>query len=182
MKAKDLHPLSDITVYVDMDGVIVDTYTHIGNIIGVPHYDHIKPEQWEKFYSEVDAEDLFATLGEFPTTNKLLDIVIQYAGRYVLLSSPLNYDVEGSIRGKKRWLADRPNVNSDNAIFDSAKEKYAVSNGKPNVLIDDSPSNIRKWEAAGGIAIKYIGDKDSLSTIVAGLKNAATIINNDMGR
>ena len=178
MKAKDLYPLGDITVYVDMDGVIVDTYTHIGNIVGVPHYDHITPDQWEKFYSQVHAEDLFATLGEFPTTNKLLDIVKQYAGRYVLLSSPLNYDVAGSIRGKKRWLADHPNIDSNNAIFDSAKEKYAVSNGKPNVLIDDSPSNIRKWEAAGGIAIKYIGDKDSLSVIVNGLKDAASILSN----
>lgn len=59
MKTIDLLPLSSITVYVDMDGVLVDTYTYIGNLIGVSHYNQITPDQWEHFYKNVNAEDLF---------------------------------------------------------------------------------------------------------------------------
>ena len=68
-------------------------------------------------------------------------------------------------------------INASNAIFDAGKEKYATSNGKPNILIDDSVSNIRKWEAAGGIGIRYQADKDDLSVVVNGLKSAVQQIN-----
>lgn len=176
MKTIDLLPLSSITVYVDMDGVLVDTYTYIGNLIGVSHYNQITPDQWEHFYKNVNAEELFSSLDEFPTATRLLDIVLRFAGRYTLLSSPLNHDVAGSIRGKKIWLAKHPEIHSSNAIFESRKDQFAMSNGKPNVLIDDSNSNITKWNNAGGIGILYDANKHPLSVVVNGLKETIAII------
>ena len=37
----------------------------------------------------------------------------------------------------------------------SEKQQYAMTNGKPNVLIDDYIKNIREWEAKGGIGIHH---------------------------
>jgi hypothetical protein len=34
--------------------------------------------------------------------------------------------------------------------------------GKPNILIDDKPSNIIAWENAGGIGIRFQCNKDDL--------------------
>jgi len=35
------------------------------------------------------------------------------------------------------------------------KQLYAMTNGKPNVLIDDYIKNIKEWEAKGGIGIHH---------------------------
>jgi hypothetical protein len=41
-------------------------------------------------------------------------------------------------------------------LFDHQKEKFArQADGTPNILIDDYPTNIRLWEANGGIGILY---------------------------
>ena len=37
----------------------------------------------------------------------------------------------------------------------SQKQKFATTDGKPNVLIDDYKKNIREWEAKGGIGILH---------------------------
>lgn len=162
-------------VYVDMDGVLVDTYNHIATIIGIPHYSQITPVQWEEFYSKVDGYELFKDLPMFPTANALLSIVKKYFNNYHLLSSPLNYDVAGSTRGKIQWLKNHASINPASVTFESAKEKYAVSNGVPNILIDDSASQLQRWRAAGGIAIKYQADVDSVDTVDQALKKILNI-------
>lgn len=171
MKTFDLHPLSKIIVYVDMDGVLVDTYTHIAKLIGVHHYEQITPDQWEEFYNKVDGYDLFKDLPIFPTADRLLSIVNKYAGKYSILSTPLSYDVAGSIDGKNEWIATYKLQPAD-VIYEATKARYATNNGLPNVLIDDSMSNITKWQAAGGIAIKYQADKDTFRVVVDGLNRA----------
>lgn len=169
---------SSSKVYVDMDGVLVDTYNHISKILGVQHYNQITSDQWEEFYSKVDGYELFKDLPIFPTADSLLSIVKKYFKNYHLLSSPLNYDVEGSTRGKKYWLKNHPSIDPASVTFESAKEKYAVSNGVPNILIDDSLSQLQRWKAAGGIAIKYQADVDSVSSVEQQLKK---ILNTNTG-
>lgn len=178
MKATDLAPLSNIIIYVDMDGVIVDSYSHIGQLYGVGKTANLTPEQGKHFWDNVEAVDYFSNLPEFPTTNQLLSIATEYAGKYTLLTSPLNTDEAGSIEGKKIWLSKHSNIKPAGVIYETAKEQYAVTNGIPNVLIDDSGSNIKKWNAAGGIGISYRGEYDSLDVVIEGLNNAVQIIRN----
>ena len=165
---------SNTRVYVDMDGVLVDTYNHIASMIGIPHYTQITSNQWEEFYSKVNGYELFKDLPIFPTADALLAIVKKYFNNYHLLSSPLNYDVAGSTQGKIHWLKNHPSINPASVTFESAKEKYAVSNGVPNILIDDSASQLQRWKAAGGIAIKYQADVDSISSVEQQLKKYLT--------
>jgi hypothetical protein len=44
------------------------------------------------------------------------------------------------------------------------KQKFAKTNGVPNILIDDWGMNIDEWKAAGGIGIKH---KSAAETIAA---------------
>lgn len=171
MRADDLK-LKDITVYVDMDGVLADLFNHVGEIHDVEHYNQMTLDQWEEFFKNSNAYELFRSLPAFPTANKLLQMVVDFAGGYTILSSPLNFDKEGSIKGKREWLAKHIHVPADNVVFEHDKYKYATSNGKPNILIDDYGVNIRKWESAGGIAIKYQADEDSLSKVFKALRAA----------
>ena len=179
MRAKELTQLPQgVTVYVDMDGVLADLFNHVGGLHDVEHYNKMTPDQWETFFKDSNAYELFKSLPVFPTANKLLDIVKNFAGGYKILSSPLNFDKEGSIKGKKEWLAKHINVPADAWVFEHEKQIYANTNGVPNILIDDYGVNIRKWQAAGGIAIKYQADEDSLKKVLDGLRDAKEILTN----
>ena len=179
MRAKELKQLPEgVTVYVDMDGVLADLFNHVGAIHDVEHYNKMTQAQWEEFFKNSNAYELFKSLPAFPTANKLLDIVKNFAGGYKILSSPLNFDKEGSIKGKKEWLAKHINVPADAWVFEHEKQKYATANGMPNILIDDYGVNIRNWQAAGGIAIKYQADEDSLKKVFDGLRDAKEILTN----
>jgi 5'(3')-deoxyribonucleotidase len=155
------------TVFVDMDGVLADLCSHAAELSDVDHYNDMTPEQWESFFRDSDAYHLFRSIQPFSTANELLRLVTKYAGGYRILSSPLNFDREGSIKGKREWLKKHINVPADKIVFEHDKYKYAVQpDGTPNILIDDYGVNTRAWDAAGGTAIKYQADEDSLDKIV----------------
>ena len=172
MRAHELLP-KDITVYVDMDGVLADLFNHAGSIHDVEHYSNMTKDQWEEFFKNSNAYELFRDLPAFPSANKLLQIVKDFAGGYTILSSPLSFDKAGSIKGKREWLKKHIHVSPDNIIFEHDKAKYATANGKPNILIDDYGVNIRAWGAAGGIPIKYQADEDSLQKVFKALQAAS---------
>ena len=159
-------------VYVDMDGVLADLYNHAAEIHDVEHYNQMTKDQWESFFKDSDAYHLFRDIQPFSTANELLQFVKNYAGGYRILSSPLNFDRDGSIKGKREWLAKHITVNPDKIIFEHDKYKYAVQpDGTPNILIDDYGVNTRAWDQAGGIAVKYQADEDSLDKVVDVLAN-----------
>jgi len=172
MRAHELLP-KGITVYVDMDGVLADLFNHAGSIHDVEHYSSMTKDQWEDFFKNSNAYELFRDLPAFPSANKLLQMVKDFAGGYTILSSPLSFDKAGSIKGKREWLQKHIHVSPDNIIFEHDKAKYATANGHPNILIDDYGVNIRAWGAAGGIPIKYQADEDSLQKVFKALQSAS---------
>lgn len=160
-------------LYVDMDGVLANLYGYAADLHDVEHYNDMTPAQWEKFFKDSDAYHLFRDISPFSNANQLLQSVKDQAGGYTILSSPLNFDREGSIKGKREWLKKHITVPADKIIFDHEKYNYAVQpDGTPNILIDDYGVNIRAWDEAGGIALKYQADEDSLDTLLQRLQKA----------
>ena len=47
----------------------------------------------------------------------------------------------------------------------SDKQKYAMTDGKPNVLIDDYIKNIKEWEAKGGIGVHHTSVGKTISEL-----------------
>jgi predicted chitinase/5'(3')-deoxyribonucleotidase len=172
MRASELLP-KGIKVYVDMDGVLADLFNHAGSIHDVEHYSSMSKDQWEEFFKNSNAYELFRDLPAFPTANKLLQMVKDFAGGYTILSSPLSFDKAGSIKGKREWLNKHIHVSPDNIIFEHDKAKYATADGHPNILIDDYGVNIRAWGSAGGIPIKYQADEDNLQKVFKALQAAS---------
>ena len=183
MKASDLNLPKGMEVYVDMDGVLADFFHEYAKLAGVPpnkfgrhDYRSIPPAKADPTLNKMVGTDFFARLPKFSTADQLLRIVVDAAGHYNICSSPLRGDHEGSEKWKRVWIKKELAVQPKNIFITPRKEKYAVGpTGVPNVLIDDRGDNISKWEAAGGIGIKYQADEDTLKKVLEGLKRARRV-------
>ena len=102
----------------------------------------------------------FANLKPMPNAGKLVHGVLKSAGAYSILSAPLQREIAQSSEEKIEWIQRRlKNHPPEDIVFDNQKEKYArQADGTPNILIDDFDTNIRLWEANGGIGILYAAD------------------------
>ena len=47
----------------------------------------------------------------------------------------------------------------------SQKQRYATTDGKPNVLIDDYIKNIKEWESKGGIGVHHTNVSKSIGQL-----------------
>jgi hypothetical protein len=103
-------------------------------------------------------------------------MAVKLFGSYNICSSPLRGDHENSGVQKTRWLRENLAIQPRHIYIESRKEKHAVqSDGTPNILIDDRKDNIIRWEAAGGIGIKFQADEDGLDVITNGMRRAIEI-------
>ena len=77
-----------------------------------------------------------------------------------------------SFRLVKGWSVDNNIEQPEDIIVTGRKESYAKDKGTgtPNILIDDRPVNIQKWQAAGGYGILYQANRDSLDKVKKGLE------------
>lgn len=152
-------------IYVDLDGVLVDLFNHIGFFHKTP-YTNLTKEQMEEFFRSTDAYLLFRDAPAFKNANEILQMVVDLFGGYRILSSPLSIDKANSILGKKEWIKNHITVPFDKCIFEHDKYLYATQeDGSPNVLIDDFRVNIQRWNAAGGIGIKFQNDENTFSEL-----------------
>lgn len=166
-------------IYLDMDGVLADFFAEYAVLAGLPRgssYRDIPPAKTDPTLNKMVGTDFFYRLPKFPSADKLVSIAVDAAGGYSICSSPLRGDHENSEIQKTRWIKENLNPQPEEIIITPQKQKYAKNpDGTPNVLIDDRGSNITAWEAAGGIAIKYQADEDSLKVVLDGLKRARRI-------
>jgi 5'(3')-deoxyribonucleotidase len=146
-------------LYLDMDGVQADFFSRWAEIEKVTHYKDITnpeeaivrlaksgPELVYQFFRDLDPLQGGQQILAWLTKNKI---------PFTVLSAPLRIEGKASINGKKEWLDNHNPGTSNNAIFTSAKYKYATTGGQPNVLVDDFGKYLNAWSNAGGIAVKH---------------------------
>jgi hypothetical protein len=156
----DSHSHHKPHLYLDMDGVQADFFKSWSNFEGVSDYKDIpQPEESIQRLASQGPEAVYRFFRDLETLRGGLSVIKwlqQHNIDYTILSAPLRYEREASIKGKREWLDKHHSGASENAIFASDKSKYATdSKGRPNVLIDDFGKNIVPWDKAGGIAIKH---------------------------
>ena len=116
----------------------------------------------------------------FQSAPELISMVKEFTGgNFSINTSPLRGDNENSAKYKKVWISN--NIEQpDEVIVTGRKESYAKdkASGTPNILIDDRPINIQRWQSAGGYGILYQANRDSLDKIKKGLEGYAKIQRN----
>ena len=169
------------TVYLDMDGVLADFFGGVEKMYGVEHWKQLTNDKTKDLKKEVidriTGTDFFATLPKFPTADALIDMVKKFTGgKFSINTSPLRGDHENSGKYKKVWISN--NIDTpDDIIVTGRKETYATNKGTgtPNILIDDRPVNIQRWQAAGGYGILYQANRDQLTKVEKGLEDYAKV-------
>lgn len=86
----------------------------------------------------------------------LLRFIKEHFDSYKILSAYPEWD-ERAKNAKIYWCQEKLGIPSSQIILckRSEKKNYAVSNGIPNILIDDYDKNIKEWQSAGGIGIHF---------------------------
>ena len=148
-------------IYCDMDEVLCAFMKGAKDAIGADFVSSDKQKRWSIISN---TKNFWANLDWMPGAKRLYDFIIRYESR--ILSAYSNRDGNSKI-GKMKWL--KKNTKFKNAdihlVMRSQKQVYAMTQGKPNVLIDDKPTNIKKWSDAGGIGLQFQANKDSVDVL-----------------
>lgn len=147
-------------LYLDMDGVQADFFGAWAERHGVSHWKAIQDKESEieelAHSSSQEVYDFFYELQPLPGGMQIIQWLKQNKIPYTVLSAPLRGPYsDASVQAKKDWLDKYHPGASSNAIFTSAKYKYALSDGEANVLVDDFGPYLQKWADAGGIIVKH---------------------------
>ena len=172
------------TVYLDMDGVLADFFGGVEKLYGVSHWKELTSDKTKDLKAEVinriTGTDFFATLPKFKSADELIQLVKKFTGgKFSINTSPLRGDNENSGKYKKIWISN--NIEKpDEIVVTGMKETYAKdkASGTPNILIDDRPVNIERWNNAGGHGILYQANRDPLTIVEKGLQDYGKIRGN----
>jgi len=163
MKIKDLMEDSSKKMphlYLDMDGVQADFFGAWAKRHGLAHYKEIPhPENAINELAQSGPEEVynfFHDLQPLMGGMRIIQWLVKNKIPFTVLSAPLRGPyAKDSIRAKKDWLDKYNPGTSGDAIFTSAKYKYAKNGTEPNILVDDYGKYLDAWDNAGGIAVKH---------------------------
>jgi 5'(3')-deoxyribonucleotidase len=159
MKVEGVDGLPDI--YCDLDQVLVNLMKGADEVVGGSFVTHDKDERWKMINQ---TKDFWANLEWMPGSRKLYQFIKKY-DPYVL--SAYSARDPNSQVGKKKWLKKNTEFKKSriNLVKREQKQKYAITDGKPNVLIDDYIKNINEWESKGGIGIHHTNVSKTISDL-----------------
>ena len=149
------------TIYCDMDEVLVALMKGAEKVLGKPFPQVDKEERW-KILS--NTKDFWANLDFMPGAKRLYDHISKYDAH--ILSAYSSRD-SNSKPGKMKWLSKNAKFprSKIHLVKREQKQAYAMTNGKPNVLIDDYIKNIKEWESKGGIGIHHTAVPKTLNEL-----------------
>tara|TARA_Y100000004_G_C8951200_1_gene428603 strand:+ start:2366 stop:2881 length:516 start_codon:yes stop_codon:yes gene_type:complete len=148
-------------IYCDMDQVLCNFMKGADEAVGSSFIHADKDERWNKINQ---TRGFWANLEWMPGGKRLWQFISRY-DPYIL--SAYSGRDPTSKNGKLKWLAKNTNVKKGNInlVKRADKQKYAMTDGKPNILIDDYSKNIVEWEKKGGIGVHHTDTSDSLAKL-----------------
>ena len=148
-----------------MDGVLTNFEARFEHFTGKHPQEYEKEFGLEAFWHLIDVKigvRFWVGMDWMPKGYQLWDFIKPYGPN--LLTSPSRHN--SSRLGKNLWVKNNLEPKPKTIFAYSAdKQRYANEN---SILIDDKKSNIREWEASGGIAFRV--RKGDISDALKGLK------------
>ena len=138
-------------IYCDLDMVLVNFMKDADAAVGGSFVATDKDVRWKKVNQ---TKGFWANLEWMPGAKRLYDFIVKYDPH--VLSAYAGRDPT-SRTGKLKWLKKNTKWKSShiNLVKRADKQKFATTDGKPNILIDDYEKNTKEWISNGGIAIHH---------------------------
>ena len=137
-------------LYLDCDGVILDTINKSYAMIREMDIDIEKEEEIKRFYQTIDWKKLIIDSGEINDSIKKIRELEKHFDIEILTHTNSNEE----IREKKDYFSrELPGIN----VISVPKniDKCDMVSPKGAILVDDYAQNLKKWEEKGGIPIKF---------------------------
>ena len=153
------------TIYVDLDGVLVDFDRGFEDISGgIDKINYIKKDGIENFWKLINShgQEWWENLNWMPDGTKLWS-AIENKNVKILTSGSTRNTGTMAITGKKQWVMNHLGPIETIVVNSSHdKQKYARPG---DILIDDLPTNIKEWNSKQGIGILHHNAQDTLNKL-----------------
>lgn len=143
-----------------MDGVLVDFLKGAEKVLGHPFEGSYndKKEKFMRKHKLAQTEDFWANLPPMKDYQVLWNHINKHKAH--ILTAYAEWDPD-SKEGKIDWVNKYLHIPMSrfHAVKREEKKHFAMTSGKPNILIDDYEKNIREFNAAGGHGIHHVNVK-----------------------
>lgn len=142
-------------IYLDMDGVIADFSKRYKELYHMEPREAEKKKEFNKFFDEFIETRQFETLDLMPGAMEgLIFLRKQLVVPTQILSSTANMERYAAISKQKLIWLNTHNVTFTPIFVPGKRFKYEYA-APDKIIIDDTPSVIDDWRAAGGIGILH---------------------------
>ena len=153
------------TIYLDLDGVFANFDKRAMELLRVnkANFTETKPKElWQKIIRD---PKFWLDLELMPGSKKLFEFTKKYSP--IVLTGIPTSDPIRSAQQKVIWVKKNLGLSKNRIITlpSAEKQKFATTNGVPNVLIDDREKNIKRWTDAGGEAILHTSVSKSINSL-----------------
>ena len=155
------------TIYIDMDGVVADFNLYVSNLLGrkIDWGVHdLTSEEWDRL-SKVP--NLYRQLPLIEDSVRMVGLCKSFASRVnveFLTAVPRDTTMPSARQDKIDWINEYfPGTVVNFGPFSKDKQYWARPG---DILIDDKPSNIEQWGAAGGIPVFHFGNFDNTIKLI----------------
>lgn len=123
-------------------------------------------ERWEKIRA---VPNFWRNLQWMPEAKSLWNRLVPH-GPHILSACPTPHEAPTCYMEKMSWCTEELQIVEHKVhlvFFRGDKKRFATTEGKPNLLIDDHSKNIIEWINAGGIAIHHHNVSETLAELDA---------------
>jgi 5'(3')-deoxyribonucleotidase len=147
-------------IHFDLDGVLADFRKAFVAITGQPPEAFSTDDMWSRVAT---SPQFFLHLDVTAEGNALLDIAKSLGEIRILTAVPRKATYPSAEIEKRKWVARHlGEIHMVVVQYARQKAEYARPG---DVLIDDSPDNIRRWVRAGGTGILHIGFTNTVEVL-----------------
>ena len=151
-------------IYLDLDGVVADFVKRYKELYGMEPREAEKNKKFDHYFNEFIATNQFATLDLMPDAMNGINFLRKVNVPTQILSSTATEERYDDISKQKMiWLQTKGIT--FNPIFVAGKRLKQQYAAPDKIIIDDTPSVIDQWNAAGGIGILHKNWPDTMAIL-----------------